>query len=70
MWRWSDGRMFAMVLGEETLCPGKERLSYTVKYEGALSPGRYKITGLLVARNRPMSASLTVEVRSSCDPNT
>ena len=31
VWRWSDGRMFAQVLGEETLGPGREELSYTGK---------------------------------------
>lgn len=60
IWRWSEGRMFAQVLGEETLGPGREELSYTASYKGALEHGSYQITGILVAKDRPMSASVSV----------
>lgn len=62
IWRWSKDRMFGMMLGEERLEKGHETLAYKVKYEGKLSPGMYQLTGLLVAKNRPMSASLSVLV--------
>jgi len=55
--------MFAMLLGEETLGPDKEEIAYTEVYRDRLEPGHYKVTGVLVARNRPMSASVEIEVR-------
>ena len=63
IWRWSEGRMFAQMLGEEILGPSNSEVIYTVKYKGKLNPGYYKITGVLVARDRPMSGSIVVEVK-------
>lgn len=63
LWRWSDGRMFAQVLGEETLAPGREEITYTASYKGKLEPGTYKITGILVDKEKPMSGSITIEVK-------
>lgn len=63
VWRWSEGRMFAQVLGEETLGPGREEIRYTASYQGALEPSSYQITGIVVAKNRPMSASVSIVVK-------
>ena len=63
VWRWSKDRMFAMVLGEETLGPLNPEVIYTVEYKGKLSPGYYKITGIFVAKDRPMSGSIIIEVK-------
>jgi|GEM_PF-854924 len=63
VWRWSEGRMFAQMLGQETLGPGKTQLSYRQTYAGKLAPGTYKLTGTVTASNRPMSGSVTVEMR-------
>ncbi len=63
IWRWSRGRMFIQMLGQETLGPGKTQLSYRQTYAGKLAPGTYKLTGTVTASNRPTSASVTVEVR-------
>jgi hypothetical protein len=63
IWRWSQDMMFAMVLGEETLGPTNPEIIYTVEYKGKLSPGYYKVTGIFVAQNRPMSGSIIIEVR-------
>jgi len=62
VWRWSEGRMFAQVLGEETLGPGREEVVYTETYAGLLPPGGYKVTGALISSNRPLSASLTITI--------
>mgnify|MGYP003681960066 CR=1 FL=1 len=62
-WRWSNGRMFAMVLGEEILGPTNTEVIYTVKYKGKLNPGYYKISGVLVTQDRPMSGSIIIEVK-------
>ena len=63
VWRWSMNRMFAMVLGEETLGPTNTEIIYIVKYKGKLSPGYYKITGIFVAQEKPMSGSIIIEVK-------
>ena len=63
VWRWSKDRMFAMVLGEENLGPLNPEVIYTAKYKDRLSPGYYKVTGFFVARDRPMSGSIIIEVK-------
>ena len=63
VWRWSEDRMFAMMLGEETLGPTNIEIIYSVKYKDKLSPGYYKITGIFVAQDRPMSGSIIIEVK-------
>ena len=63
VWRWSKDRMFAMVLEEETLGPTTPEIIYTLKYQGKLSPGYYKVTGIFVAKDRPMSGSIIIEVK-------
>ena len=63
IWRWSKDRMFAMVLGEEILGPTNSEVIYTGGYTDKLSPGYYKVTGFFVARDRPMSGSIVVEVK-------
>ena len=62
VWRWAEGRMFAQVLGEETLGPGREEVVYTETYAGPLQPGDYEVTGALISSNRPLSASLTITI--------
>jgi len=62
VWRWSNGKMFAEVLGEETLGPGREEVVYTETYAGRLEPGDYQLTGMLVALDRPLSASVTITI--------
>lgn len=63
IWRWSGDRMFAMVLGEETLGPDNPEVTYTTQYKSELSPSYYKITGILVATDRPMTGSVTIIVK-------
>ena len=63
VWRWSKERMFAMVLGEDTLGPTNPEIIYTAEYKGKLSPGYYKVTGIFVAQDRLMSGSIVVEVK-------
>jgi len=63
IWRWSQDRMFAMVLGEEILGPTNTEITYTAEYKDKLSPGYYKITGIFVAQNRPMSGNVVIIVK-------
>ena len=63
IWRWSQDMMFAMVLGEETLGPTNPEVNYSAECKSKLSQGYYKVTGIFVAQNRPMSGSIIIEVR-------
>ena len=63
IWCWSKDKMFAMVLGEEIIGPYNPEIIYTAEYNDRLSPGYYKVTGILVAQNRPMSGSIIIEVK-------
>ena len=54
--------MFAQVLGEETLGPGREEVVYTETYDEPLRPGSYEVTGAFIAANRPLSASLMITI--------
>ena len=63
VWRCSKDRMFAMVLGEEILGLSNPEVIYTIEYQGKLSPGYYKITGVLFAQEKPMSGSIIIEVK-------
>ena len=60
VWRWSEGRAFAMALGSETLEPGG-----TANYEGdwvSPPPGEYEVTGSLASTDADAEASMTVVV--------
>ena len=63
IWRWSQERMFAMVLGEEALRPDNPEVIYTAEYRNKLNPGYYKVTGILVAKDRPMSGNVIIIVK-------
>ena len=63
IWRWSEDKMFTMVLGEEILGPTNPEVIYTAEYKGMLSPGYYKVTGILVAKDRPMSGNVIIIVK-------
>jgi len=63
VWRWSKNMMFAQMLGEEILGPDNPEIIYTAEYMGELSPGYYKVTGIFVAQDRPMSGSIVIEVK-------
>jgi len=63
IWRWSEEKMFTMVLGEETLGLNNPEITYTAEYRDKLNPGYYKITGIFVVQDRLMSGSIIIEVR-------
>jgi len=62
IWRWSEDRFFAQVLGEVVLEPGK-MIVYKEKFKGKLEAGYYKVTGSITAENRPLTATLTVVIK-------
>ena len=63
IWRWSEGRMFAQMLGKESLGQHNPEVICTEEYKGKLSPGYYKITGVFVPQEKPMSGSIIIEVK-------
>ena len=63
IWRWSEDKMFTMVLGEEILGPTNPEVIYTAGYREKLSPGYYKVTGIFVAKDRPMSGNVIIMVQ-------
>ena len=60
VWRWSAGRVFAQVLGEETLNPSGGELLYQATVEGAFPQGVYTVTGIIPAMEGTLSASITL----------
>ncbi|MGB2783028.1 MAG: BsuPI-related putative proteinase inhibitor [Atribacterota bacterium] len=62
VWRWSEGRMFAMMLGEEILGTDNPEIIFSAEYKVKLGSGYYKVTGILVAQDTPMSGSIIIEV--------
>jgi len=63
IWRWSKDKMFAMVLGEEALGPHNPEVNYSAECKSKLSLGYYKVTGILVAQDRPMSGNVIIIVK-------
>jgi hypothetical protein len=62
IWRWSKGQVFAQVLGEKRLRPG-ESMTYSAKFDEKLPPGKYRITGMIVADLSPLAASCNIVIR-------
>jgi hypothetical protein len=63
IWCWSEGRMFVQMLGEETLGSTNTEVIYTEEYTDKRNPGYYKVTGIFVAQEKPMSGSIIIEVK-------
>jgi hypothetical protein len=62
LWWWSDGRVFAQVLGEERLAPG-QTLTYRAKFEGGLKPGIYMVRGMILHEEMYLQASTVIFVK-------
>lgn len=58
IWRWSEGRMFAQMLGSEQLAPG-ESVTYEATWENP-PEGEYTVRGELAATDRQASAETVV----------
>jgi intracellular proteinase inhibitor BsuPI len=61
LWQWGADRMFAQVLGEETLGPGGSTV-YRERFGGHLPPGTYRAIGTLLATGGHLSAEAPVTV--------
>ncbi len=63
VWRWSAGRMFAAVLGEEVLHSDSPRLAYEAIFSGVLDPGAYRIRAWITDGSGDFSATLGIQVQ-------
>lgn len=63
VWRWSAGRLFAQVLGQETLSPSGGEFVAQATAEGRFPPGSYTAKGTIPAMEGALSASTTVTIR-------
>lgn len=63
LWRWSEGQIFAQVLGTEALGPARPQIIYQAQFRGNLAPGWYSLEATLVAKDRPLSTSLLIQVQ-------
>lgn len=62
VWRWSDGQMFAQILGEETLV-GRGVLRHRVTVRQRFPSGRYTVVAIVPAEGAALEASLHITVR-------
>ena len=63
LWRWSQGRMFAQVVGQFDLSPELPEVRYRALFQGRLPPGQYKARGLLTTQSRPLSAATHITIQ-------
>jgi hypothetical protein len=61
VWRWSDGRGFIQMLGQETIAP-RERLAYEERIPLPRVPGEYRLIGMLASASSPGPASVELRV--------
>jgi hypothetical protein len=62
MWRWSTDRMFAQVLGKESLQPAGGQLTYRITIRNRFPPGPYIVVGTIPAEEGPFSASTNIRI--------
>ncbi len=63
LWRWSRGRLFLQVLGEETIHPEGRPLTYDAEAPAPGEPGRYRLLGGLATKGRAPRATIPFTVR-------
>ncbi len=63
VWRWSEGRVFATMMGQEILGPDNPRLTYEAAFTRTLPPGPYQIKAWVTDTSRHFSATLGIEMR-------
>lgn len=62
VWRWPAGRMFAQVLGEETLPSGRDQLTYRITVRERFPSGHYTVVGIIATEQGPISARTTIRI--------
>jgi hypothetical protein len=59
--RWSEGRMFTQMMGQERLEPD-DSLAYRVTLLAPTTPGRYQVLGRIAALDQVLEASVAIRV--------
>jgi hypothetical protein len=62
LWRWSDGQMFAQMLGEEVIPAGSTR-DYTASWQYGNRVGRFYAHGRVTASNRKIVQRTEFEIQ-------
>lgn len=62
-WRWSDGQMFAQLVGRLELTPDHPEVRYTVTMDGGLPPGSYRVRAWLTAPHGPPPVTRDIVVK-------
>lgn len=62
LWRWSDGQMFAQMLGEEVIPAGSTR-DFTASWQYGKREGRFDAVGRVTAMNRRIEQRTEFEIR-------
>lgn len=63
IWRWSEGRFFLQMIGEELLTPDIVALRFVATIAAPPKRGRYILRGLLTSSNWPHDTSIPIWVR-------
>lgn len=63
LWRWSRGRFFLQVLGEETIHPEGRPLTYDAEAPTPAEPGHYLLLGGLATKGRAPRATIPFTIR-------
>lgn len=63
-YRWSEGRMFAQVIGERSLGPG-ERWTFALEGSLEIEPGHYEAIGTVACQPQPPPARTPVVVEAA-----
>ena len=63
IWRWSAGRLFTQMLGEETIPPSGGELRFEATARGDFNSGVYTVTGLIQSLEGTLSARTAITVR-------
>lgn len=63
VWRWSAGRMFAQMLGQEILGAEMRHLTYEPTFTDVLRPGPHRIRAWLMDGSGDFSATLGIHVQ-------
>jgi hypothetical protein len=63
VWRWSQGRLFLQMMGEEVLKPGAGGLRYRETFSAPAIAGRYKLSAWISSKKRPLKTTTSLKVR-------
>lgn len=63
IWRWSKGKMFTQMMGDEVVGPGKRELVYQTKFEGTLKESTYIIGGEITTMEGLLGGQTVIQVK-------